>query len=73
MEIKIKKISLILGIGLIITVSSIVFGSIKAYALDENSCLSCHGNENLVKTTETGDTVSLYVNEKTLILQLTDT
>jgi len=64
MEIKIKKISLILGIGLIITVSSIVFGSIKAYALDENSCLSCHGNENLVKTTETGDKVSLYVNDK---------
>lgn len=34
-----------------------------AYALDENNCLSCHGNSDLT-TNVNGKTISLYVNEE---------
>ena len=51
-------------IGLVVTGSLLAFGSSKTYALDENNCLSCHGNENLTKTSEEGEIISLYVSEE---------
>ena len=35
-----------------------------ASALDENNCLSCHGNEDFSKTHENGEKISLFVNEE---------
>ena len=36
----------------------------ETYALDENNCLSCHGNPGLTKTNETDEEISLYVSEE---------
>jgi hypothetical protein len=41
-----------------------LFGVGTAFALDENQCLSCHGNQSLTKTDETGRVISLYVEEE---------
>lgn len=38
----------------------------ETYALDQNQCLLCHSDPNLVKTTEEGDEISLYVQEEFL-------
>jgi len=46
-------------VGLFLTSSFI-----EIYALDENNCLSCHGNPDLTKTTEEGNAISLYVSEE---------
>jgi hypothetical protein len=48
-----------------LAVVALFLGSVsnKAYALDENNCLSCHGNPELTKTTPKGE-VALYVSEK---------
>lgn len=53
-----------LAIGLVVVGSMLVFSSIEAYALDENDCLSCHGNPDMTKTGENGDEISLYVSEE---------
>ncbi len=53
-----------LAIGLVVVGSMLVFSSIEAYALDENDCLSCHGNPDMTKTGENGDETSLYVSEE---------
>ncbi|MBI4186559.1 MAG: hypothetical protein HY530_03510 [Chloroflexi bacterium] len=58
-----KKLLLISVVGLGIIVFLLVF-SLRSYALDENDCLSCHGNQQLTKTTEDGRKISLYVSEE---------
>ncbi len=59
-----KRIILILFIVVGAAALSLTISSAKSYALDENSCLSCHGNEGLTKTNTDGDKISLYVDEK---------
>ncbi len=59
-----RKLLLFLAIGLVVVSSILAFSYIKAYALDENNCLSCHDNPNLTKTGENGSEISLYVSEK---------
>ena len=49
---------------LIAVVSILTFSSTRTYALDENNCLSCHGNSNLDKNGDNGEKISLYVSEK---------
>ncbi len=44
----------------------LAFGSTRVYGLDENNCLSCHGNPELATTTTEGNKISLYVNEETV-------
>ncbi len=63
-EMKIRRVLLILSISLAVAVAVAMFNYIQTYALDENNCLSCHGNEKLTKTTEDGRKVSLYVSEE---------
>ncbi len=41
-----------------------IVSATDTYALDENNCLSCHGNTGLNKTNEEGDVISLYVDEQ---------
>ena len=38
--------------------------STKTHALDENNCLSCHGNSDLTKTGAVGEEISLYVSQE---------
>src|SRR3989304_323266 len=59
-----KKLSLYLFIGFALAIAFLVIRHGDARALDQNGCLSCHGNEGLAKTTGTGARVSLYVNVK---------
>ena len=47
-------------IGLI-AAGAILFSPGQTYALDENSCLACHSNPDLVKTGADGHKISLYV------------
>jgi hypothetical protein len=53
-----------------LTVSAVLAGvflassPVSTHALDENDCLTCHGDPELVKTTEDGAEVSLYVSEQ---------
>ena len=54
---------LILGL-VVIGLSFLVINSTAAYALDENNCLSCHGNPGFSSTDENGDEISLYVDEQ---------
>lgn len=49
----------VLAVGFSILV--LVFNSPLSYALDENNCLSCHGDPNLSKTDAQGRKISLYV------------
>lgn len=58
-----KKLLLFLTLGLIVVSSIFAFSSIKVYGLDENNCLSCHGNPGFTKTGENGNEISLYVDE----------
>ncbi len=61
---KLRRLCLILVIGLVV-VGLFSFSSfVKTYALDENECLSCHGNPDLSKTGASGEEVSLYVREE---------
>ncbi|OGO19223.1 MAG: hypothetical protein A2144_08775 [Chloroflexi bacterium RBG_16_50_9] len=59
-----KKLSLYFAIGFVLSIGIILLSHDDARALDENNCLSCHGNEGLIKTTDTADKISLYVSEK---------
>jgi nitrate/TMAO reductase-like tetraheme cytochrome c subunit len=56
-----KKLALYFVFGFAIVISIIIIKQGEALALDQNSCLSCHGNEGLSKPNENGGTVSLYV------------
>ncbi len=59
-----KRLLAALFIGLVLAGFVWAFGSSQTYALDTNSCLSCHGNAGLTKAGANGETISLYVNEK---------
>ncbi|MDP2729464.1 MAG: cytochrome c3 family protein [Dehalococcoidales bacterium] len=61
-----KRVSLFPAIGLILAIfiPILLFGSTRVYSLDENNCLSCHGNPGLTKTNGEGTKISLYVNEE---------
>ncbi len=59
-----KKLFFTLALGIVVTSAILTFSSAEAYALDNNNCLSCHGNPNLVKIGAGGEKISLYVNEK---------
>ncbi|MFQ6122576.1 MAG: cytochrome c3 family protein [Dehalococcoidales bacterium] len=59
-----RRLLLFLAIGLVVVGSILVFSITKAYSLDENNCLACHGDPHLTKTTEQGDKISLYVSEQ---------
>jgi len=58
-----KRLLLFIGISAVV-VGTLVLCSSISYALDENSCLTCHGNENLTKVNGEGETISLYVSEE---------
>ena len=51
---------------LAIALLTLVFTPAPTYALDENNCLLCHSDPDLVKLNGDGRTVSLYVPEDTL-------
>lgn len=59
-----KRLLLLLAVGLIAVVSFLASNSIKVFALDENNCLSCHSNPDLSKTTAEGKKISLYVDKE---------
>ena len=61
--VKLARLLFPLVIGLAVA-SLILGGSTKGYALDENNCLSCHGNPDLTKTNGAGEEISLYVSEE---------
>ena len=58
-----KRPLLFIGISAVVIGIFILYSS-TSYALDENDCLTCHGNENLTKVNDEGKTVSLYVSEE---------
>ena len=56
-----KKLTLFFVFGFAFVIALLVVSTGEARALDENSCLSCHGTEGFSKTNQAGQTVSLYV------------
>ena len=61
---KMRRLFLFLAIGLVVVGLFLASISINTYALDENSCLSCHGDPDLTKTNAGGEKISLYVSEQ---------
>jgi nitrate/TMAO reductase-like tetraheme cytochrome c subunit len=59
-----KRLSLYFIIGFFFAIGFLILADNDAKGLDENNCLSCHGNPGLTKTNEAGAVVSLYVNEE---------
>ncbi len=53
-----------LAIGLAVAILVLAGNAVKTHALDENNCLSCHGNTDLTTTNAGGDKISLYVSEE---------
>ncbi len=62
-RVKIRRLFLFLAIWLVVVGLFLASNSIKIYGLDENNCLSCHGNSDLTKTGAGGEKISLYVSE----------
>ena len=58
-----KKYAIILVVISISIMSFSAFSATRVSGLDENNCLSCHGNENLEVVNGDGEIISLYVNE----------
>lgn len=58
-----KKVFLLVTAGLIVIGYTLLLSPTKAYALDENDCLSCHGSLDLTKTNGYGEKISLSVDE----------
>ena len=58
-----KRILLALFAVLMVIGLSLAVNSNMSYALDENNCLSCHGNPDLEKPDSNGKEISLYVSE----------
>ena len=58
-----KRLFLFTGISAVV-VGTLILCSSVTHALDENSCLTCHGNENLTEVNGEGKTISLYVSEE---------
>jgi hypothetical protein len=54
---------LFLTLAIVLVLVGLFLASNSTYALDENNCLSCHGDPNLTKPTSGGE-VSLYVSEE---------
>ena len=64
MHLSTRTVSLF-AIALLITAGLLIINDNKlAYALDENHCLSCHGNVSFTKTDASGKKISLYVDEE---------
>ena len=61
-----RRLILFLMTGVVIVGLLLVCNSTNIYALDENNCLSCHGDQDLAKTDAAGERISLYVNEETV-------
>jgi nitrate/TMAO reductase-like tetraheme cytochrome c subunit len=61
---RVIKSARLLVMVFIVVGSVLVVGAGKVQALDENNCLSCHSNPDLVTTNGEGREVSLYVNEE---------
>ncbi len=59
-----RRLFLLLAVGLVVVGLFLVGNPIETYALDENSCLSCHGNPELTKPGAGGEKISLYVSEE---------
>ncbi len=59
-----SRLLLTLAIGLIVAVLVLAGNAVKTHALDENNCLSCHGNPDLATTSAGDDKISLYVSEE---------
>ncbi|HEY81913.1 MAG TPA: hypothetical protein G4O01_01315 [Dehalococcoidia bacterium] len=59
-----RGLALSLAAGFASAVVMLAFSGGQIYALDENNCLSCHGNPELTKTNGEGKEVSLYVSEE---------
>ncbi|MBI4297028.1 MAG: hypothetical protein HY676_00670 [Chloroflexi bacterium] len=59
---------LLLGIVMMAATAAILrsYTSERAYGLDQNQCLLCHGNPDLAKTNSNSEKVSLYVKEEFL-------
>ncbi|MBI4266987.1 MAG: hypothetical protein HY668_01300 [Chloroflexi bacterium] len=60
---KIKRLFLLMVMGILVAGAGVALWTTAGYALDENNCLSCHGNTGLT-TTKNGTGISLYVSEK---------
>ena len=58
-----RGLFLVLAIGLVVGLS-LAGNPVRTYALDENSCLLCHGDPDLTKSGDGGEVISLYVSEK---------
>ena len=58
-----KKYAIILVVISISIMSFSAFSATRVSGLDENNCLTCHGNENLEIVNGDGEIISLYVNE----------
>ena len=65
---RVSKLGLVLGLMMVLLVSGVLLlmRPNTAYALDENKCLSCHGNPNFSMTGPDGKKVSLYVDQSAL-------
>ncbi|MFC1874002.1 cytochrome c3 family protein [Chloroflexota bacterium] len=63
-DLKISRLLLILSIAITVIGGLLALSTTQASALDENSCLACHGNPNLTKTNPEGEKTSLYVSEE---------
>ncbi len=61
---RVRRLLLFLTVGLAVGGMFLVVSSSKTHALDENSCLSCHENPNLTKSSSNGEKISLFVSEE---------
>ncbi|MBI4285416.1 MAG: hypothetical protein HY670_05905 [Chloroflexi bacterium] len=60
------RLFLFLAIGMAVGVGLFLMSATQAKAIDENKCLTCHGNPDFSKTNGQGQKISLYVNEKAM-------
>jgi hypothetical protein len=63
---KMKRLFIALAIGLVAGGLGLAYGTVHTAAIDEASCLSCHGDYRLNKVTEQEGKTSLYVDEEAL-------
>ncbi len=61
---KTRRLFLFLAMWLVVVGLFLAGDSTKTHALDENNCLSCHGNSDLTKTGAVGEEISLYVSQE---------
>ncbi|MBI2979922.1 MAG: hypothetical protein HYY41_03740 [Chloroflexi bacterium] len=63
---ELRRLLPFLAFGLVLTGSVLTLSATKVAGLDENNCLSCHDNPELIKTTADGKRISLHVSEEAL-------